>query len=203
MIFLSFGLYYRWEFLFFVPSLMKNKILSYSFWLFISICFAFWYVHADCADQCKNAGNATEYETCIGNCASQQQKWWCGGAPYCCDGDPSSIPCDKIPVITGCMGWCCWIKLNTNFPIIWNCIETKSDEANPTNAFPYMMWALTKIIMSLIMVVCFILVIVSGIMRAWDKPKEWKELLKKVAITILLLWFSWVILRLINPNFFG
>ena len=98
---------------------------------------------------------------------------------------------------------CSWIKLNTDFPIIWNCIETKSNEENPTNAFPYMVWALTKIIMSLIMVVCFILVIVAGIMRAWDKPKEWKELLKKVAITILLLWFSWVILRLINPNFFG
>jgi hypothetical protein len=24
-----------------------------------------------------------------------------------------------------------------------------------------------------------------------------------VGITVLLLWFSWVILRLINPNFFG
>ena len=98
---------------------------------------------------------------------------------------------------------CNWIKLNTNFPIIWNCIETKGATENPTNAFPYMIWALTKIIMSLILVVCFILVIVAWIMRAADKPKEGKELLKKVAITILLLWFSWVILRLINPNFFS
>ncbi len=122
------------------------------------------------------------------------------------DGDPiytCKKYADRYRPLGKCPNWCCGIKLNTNFPIIWNCIETKSDEANPTNAFPYMMWALTKIIMSLIMVVCFILVIVSGIMRAWDKPKEWKELLKKVAITILLLWFSWVILRLINPNFFG
>lgn len=102
-----------------------------------------------------------------------------------------------------CKEKCCWIKLNTNFPIIWNCIETKAGAANPTNAFPYLMWALTKIIMSLIMVVCFILVIVAWIMWAADKPKEWKELLKKVAITILLLGFSWVILRLINPNFFS
>lgn len=102
-----------------------------------------------------------------------------------------------------CPDWCCGIKLNTNFPIIWNCIETKGEKANPTNAFPYMIWAITKIVMSLIMVICFILVIVAGIMRAWDKPKEWKELLKKVAVAILLLWFAWVILRLINPTFFS
>ena len=147
----------------------------------------------------------------IGNLMSAAPCEW-SDLPNCCNGVPSYDSCDEETpswetpsweTPKKCPNWCCGIKLNTNFPIIWNCIETKSDEANPTNAFPYMMWALTKIIMSLIMVVCFILVIVSGIMRAWDKPKEWKELLKKVAITILLLWFSWVILRLINPNFFG
>ena len=99
---------------------------------------------------------------------------------------------------------CTWIKLNTNFPIIWNCIKTsKGEKTDPTNAFPYMMGAITKIVMSLILVVCFILIIVAGIMRAWDKPKEGKELMKKVAVAILLLWFSGAILRLINPNFFG
>ena len=98
-----------------------------------------------------------------------------------------------------CTAECDWVKLNTCFPIIWNCI--KSSDA--TGAFPTMMGALSKIIVSLILVVCFILVIVGWIMWAADKPKEWKDLIKKVAITILLLWFSWVILRLINPNFFG
>ena len=97
---------------------------------------------------------------------------------------------------------CNWVKLNTNFPIIWDCIWDDNGE-DSTNAFPTMIWALTKIIISLILVVCFILIIVAWIMRAWDKPKEWKELLTKVAITILLLWFSSVILKLINPNFFG
>jgi hypothetical protein len=97
---------------------------------------------------------------------------------------------------------CKWIKLNTNFPIIWNCIGDSPNE-DETNAFPTMIWAITKIIISLILVVCFILIIVAGIMWAADKPKEWKDLLKKVAITILLLWFSWAILRLINPNFFS
>jgi len=99
---------------------------------------------------------------------------------------------------------CKWIKLNTDFPIIWNCIGTTADsKTNPTNAFPYMIWALVKIVMSLILVVCFILIIYSGILWSSDKPKDAKDLLKKVAMTILLLWFSWAILRLINPNFFS
>lgn len=106
-------------------------------------------------------------------------------------------------------GWeCNWIKLNTCFPIIWDCIDTGDEQTNSTQAFPKMMWALTKIVMTLVLIVCFILVIVAWIMRASDNPWSWKWwwakwLLKKVAITILLLWFSWVILRLINPNFFG
>ena len=99
---------------------------------------------------------------------------------------------------------CNWIKLNTNFPGIWNCIETSKDaKTNPTNAFPTMIWTLTRIVISLVLVACFILIIVGWIMRAADEPKKWKDLITKVAITILLLWFSWVILRLINPNFFG
>lgn len=96
---------------------------------------------------------------------------------------------------------CPGIKLNTNFPIIWDCIGDNRNE-NEINAFPYMIWVLTKIIISVILVVCFILVIVAWIMRAADKPDKAKPLLRKVAITILLLWFSGVILKLVNPNFF-
>ena len=96
---------------------------------------------------------------------------------------------------------CDWIKLNTKFPIIWNCIETKGN-INPTNAFPTMLWAITKIIMSIILVVCFIMIIWAGILWASDNPKDAKPLFKKVAITLLLLWLSWVILKLVNPNFF-
>lgn len=102
----------------------------------------------------------------------------------------------------GAEGWsdeCNWIKLNTKFPIIWNCIESK----DATKAFPTMMWALAKIVVSLILVVCFIFVIYAGILWAADKPKDAKPILRKVVITVLLLWFSWAILRLINPNFFG
>lgn len=102
---------------------------------------------------------------------------------------------------------CNWIKLNTNFPFIWNCISIKkwstADESNPTNVFPRMMSALTKIIITIILVVCFILIIVAGIKwSSWD-PKWWKDLIKKVAITIILLWLAWVILKLVNPAFFS
>ena len=100
------------------------------------------------------------------------------------------------------------IKLNTCFPIIGNCIDTWGDKTKPTEAFPTMIWALTKIIIALVFVVCFILIIVAWIMWAWawedaSKKTKAKKLIIKVWITVLLLWFSWVILRLINPNFFG
>jgi hypothetical protein len=100
---------------------------------------------------------------------------------------------------------CEGIKLNTDFPLIWNCIELKGNsKINPTEAFPTMVAALTKIVMSVILVVCLILIIVWGIMIASDnKIWQWKNLIKKVAIVILLLWFSSLILKLINPNFFG
>jgi hypothetical protein len=97
---------------------------------------------------------------------------------------------------------CKWIALNTCFPIIWNCIWWDNATTDSTNVFPTMIWALTKIAVSLVLVVCFILVIYAGILWATDKPKEAKDRLKRVAITVLLLWFSWAILRLINPNFF-
>ena len=99
---------------------------------------------------------------------------------------------------------CKWIKLNTEFPLIWNCIWTSWTGINATNAFPVMITALTKIVMQVILVVCLILIIVWWIFIASDeKLGKGKELIKKVAIVILLLWFSSVILKLINPNFFG
>ena len=108
----------------------------------------------------------------------------------------------------------CWgscedgIKLNTCFPIIWDCIKTGEGKTNAIQAFPTMIWSLTKLAMALILIVCFIAVIIAWIMWAWawedaSKAKTAKTRLIRVAVTVLLLWFSWVILRLINPNFFG
>jgi len=83
---------------------------------------------------------------------------------------------------------CKWIKLNTNFPIIWNCIETWGWKTNATQAFPTMIGALTKIIMALVLIVCFIFVIIAGIKRASDDPKTARSIIIKVGITVLLLW---------------
>jgi hypothetical protein len=33
--------------------------------------------------------------------------------------------------------------------------------------------------------------------------KKWKDIIYKVIMALALLWASWIILRLINPNFFG
>ncbi len=160
---------------------MKNKILSYLLgWLLaILLNLPYRYVHADCDCEAYRDDLDT-YNYCVSECNKKQQQQQ-----------------DKQEE-----NKCNWIKLNTNFPIIWNCIST-GNKTDATSVFPTMIWALTKIAMSLIFIVCFILVIVGGIMWAWDKPKEGQKLITKVAITILLLWFSGVILRLINPNFFG
>jgi hypothetical protein len=56
-----------------------------------------------------------------------------------------------------------------------------------TSAFPFMMEALAKIVMALILVVCFIFIIIAGIMWAADKPDTAKKIIRKVAVTILLL----------------
>ena len=171
---------------------MKNKILSYVLgWSFaVLLGLSFWYANADCADQCKNTSNATEYTTCMAGCNQQitqedLDQW----VVVVWDASKSENKCK-------------WIKLNTNFPIIWDCIWDDAGE-DSTNVFPTMVWALTKLVVALILVVCFILVIYAGILWAMDKPKESKDRLKRVAITVLLLWFSWAILRLINPNFFS
>ena len=107
---------------------------------------------------------------------------------------------------------CCGVELNTAVPFIGKCIESdtgtgykSSDETWVTSAkaFPVLMWSLTKILVTLILITSFVLIIIGGIMIAtWDLP--WgKKMIINVVIGIALLGASWVILRLINPNFFG
>ena len=196
---------------------MKNKLLWYLLWLllivFIWIPSTNIYANDDDVSEfAKGKQNANTQGEGNGNKSNnewtQWKTWWCWSVPawqYCCDWIVSNVPCDAVvitPEKKACPWWCCWIKLNTNFPIIWNCIWGKG-KTDSTTAFPTMIWALTKIVMSLVLVACFILIIYAGILWSADKPKEAKERLKRVAITILLLWFSGVILRLINPNFFS
>lgn len=93
---------------------------------------------------------------------------------------------------------CDWIKLNTKIPFLWDCIEAN----DATSAFPKVIWALTKMVMSIILIVCFICVIIAWIMISSWNVSWWKKLIIRVAWTIWLIWTSGAILRLINPNFF-
>lgn len=106
---------------------------------------------------------------------------------------------------------CCGIELNTNVPFIGKCIEDGSvenlspDETKVTSstAFPVLMWSLTKILVTIILIVSFVLIIIGGIMIATGDPGWGKKMIMKVVVGIALLGASGVILRLINPNFFG
>lgn len=109
-------------------------------------------------------------------------------------------PCDSPWV-------CCGIKLNTNVPFIGNCIESSSQASgsaiNETTAFPVLVSALVKLIMSVILIASFVLIVVAGVRWATGDAKWGKDMIVKVAIWLAILWASGVILRFINPNFFG
>jgi hypothetical protein len=105
---------------------------------------------------------------------------------------------------------CCGIELNTSVPFIGKCIESKStdqgtDETNVTweTAFPVLMWSLTKILVTAILILSFVLIVIGGIMIATGDASGGKKMIIKVVVGIAILGASGVILRLINPNFFG
>lgn len=103
------------------------------------------------------------------------------------------------------------IVLNTDVPFIGNCINLRGTgiqspdgtTVTPVNAFPTLMQALSKIIMSVIMVVWFLCILIGGVMMTTGDYEWGKGLIKHVVIAMALLGASGAILRLINPNFFG
>ena len=116
-------------------------------------------------------------------------------------------------------GVCCGIELNTKVPFIGNCIElsnkswTTTGDADETtvsekNAFPVLMGGLTKMMVTIILLIGFIGILVGGVMisASWGSDSwasEGKKLIGRVIVALALLGASGVILRLINPNFFG
>lgn len=112
---------------------------------------------------------------------------------------------------------CCeWILLSTNVPFIWQCIVyRKSSDIQPAawlvvdedNAFPVLMGWLSKILVSIILLVSFVGILIGGVMISaswWSE--EWankgRKIIGNVISALALLWASGVILKLINPNFF-
>lgn len=136
----------------------------------------------------------------------------------------STCVCDPSYQVNG-KYQCCGIKLLTSVPFIGKCITMLSDDelmalwakatANPDaltvsedTAFPRLMLWLTKILVTVILLASFIAIIVAGVMMAASgSGEEWysngKKLIGSIIAALALLGASGVILRLINPNFFG
>ena len=136
------------------------------------------------------------------------RNWWIVDFVCSCPYGKKNIdnvcePCNKEWV-------CCGISLNTSIPFIGNCIENSATDRGDgelavswTTAFPVLMWSLTKILVTVILIVSFVLIVMGGIMISIGKAAEGRKMIINVIIGIALLWASGVILRLINPNFFG
>ena len=160
---------------------MKNKILSYLLgWILVLFMgFVSSWVQAQYTKDCFCNTGASDYE-----------KW----------------REQKCKIIETEEKECNGIRLNTDFPLVGNCIELHKSEwwtwTNTLNAFSTMVWSLMSIVTSLILIICFIMLIMAWIKRSSNDPKAARDLIKKVAITVLLLWLSGVILKVINPTFF-
>ncbi len=97
------------------------------------------------------------------------------------------------------------IKLNTNVPFVGKCINkdnSSSAGSSASTAFTDLIGGLSKIVVTVILIVSLMFVIIGGVQRASGNPWEGKKKIIKVAIGLAILGASGAILRLINPNFF-
>ncbi len=171
---------------------------------------------------CDKAPNVNSGQNC-------EQTYWSGrdlSDWWCCEQDCSARVCtDPKEKPEGCAcvcdpaEACCWIKLNTVVPFIGDCIEMTtqnstswarpdSSSVNQLNAFPFLMMGLSKILVTVILIFSFLVVIFAGLMMvAWVQNEkyytDWKDMIIKVLGALILLWSSGLILKLINPTFFG
>jgi len=146
------------------------------------------------------------------------QDWQCRACPEWLVPNKDKTRCE-------CKDGCCGIKLNTNVPWIGRCIEfgntnNLNDQwlneygdgntiitVNILNAFPVLMTALGKILLTVILIFGFGLIVYAGIKWTTDWLDSWaaneaKNIIKKVAIGFAFLGASAIILHFINPNFF-
>ena len=137
-------------------------------------------------------------------CVCKDWEWWKTME------DGSCKKCDEEWV-------CCGIDLNTKVPFIWNCIEYNSGDVgwsaetanvDESTVFPVLMSAFTKILVTVILLMSFLAILAWGVMITASGGSDtgaskWKKLIGSVIIALALLGSSWIILRLINPNFFN
>ena len=110
---------------------------------------------------------------------------------------------------------CKGVKLNTNVPFVWKCIEFGSGTAdssdttkvNQVNAFPKLMAALMNIVMTASLIIGFVMILAGGVMMTTGgfeagNFKKGKEMIIRVWTVLALIGLSGIILKLINPSFF-
>lgn len=161
--------------------------------------------------ECES-GYVIQWTCCVMECSVPTEERHCNRSWW--DWNDSKCKCECNP-----NKWCCGVQLNVPLPFIGDCIEmttnnstagsrTGSISVNQLNAFPVLVKWITKILVTLIMIFSIIVVIVAWLMMTTSVASEqnyktWLEYLKKVLISLILLWTSWLILKLINPSFFG
>lgn len=160
---------------------------------------------------CVNCGSDKKWDkdncVCIKTNADCESKWERLNEKTCkCECDPTKK--------------CCGILLNTVVPFIGDCIEmtTQNDVSssndsntstvNQLNAFPFLMMGLSKIVVTVILIFSFLIIIAAWLMMTtWvyseQNYKKGMERVQKVVVGLILLWASGLILKLINPSFFG
>lgn len=97
------------------------------------------------------------------------------------------------------------IPLNTSIPFIGNCLAKSDWSTNDTaalNAFPSIISAISRMLVTVILLVGFIMIVVGGVQWASGDAKSGKDKITKVAIGFAILGMMGAILRFINPNFF-
>ena len=175
-------------------------------------CDKYWtgrYLKDDCCNKCpSNKKVNEEWDDCVCTTSSScNQSWYVFNDETCkCECDPTQR--------------CCGILLNTVVPFIGDCIEMTtqnsiSDPSDPNksrvnqlNAFPFLMMWLSKILVTIILIFSFLIIIAAWLMMTTGVYKEqnyktWVDRITKVIVWLILLWASGLILRLINPSFFG
>lgn len=175
-------------------------------------CNKYWtgrYLKDDCCNKCpSNKKVNEEWDDCVCTTPSScNQSWYVFNDETCkCECDPTQR--------------CCGILLNTVVPFIGDCIEMTtqnsiSDPSDPNksrvnqlNAFPFLMMWLSKILVTIILIFSFLIIIAAWLMMTTGVYKEqnyktWVDRITKVIVWLILLWASGLILRLINPSFFG
>ena len=100
------------------------------------------------------------------------------------------------------------IMLNTFVPFVWRCIKksTKGEGTDLVNVFPKLVGWTARIVMTAIIIIWFLWIMLWWFMIAsdwafWSKA-AWVKLIVSIIAWLILLWASWTILNLINPEFF-